>query len=85
MHAIFQHFWHTPNCPLDIKCMVHALFGDLFVRKDLGLGLASKGGSPQKFRKSQIPKFAHINNLLDMSTFRKCCTLRICGTCLLNV
>jgi hypothetical protein len=41
----------------------------------------SKVGGPQRSsanRKSQIRKFADLNNLLDLRTFRKCCTVRIC-------
>jgi hypothetical protein len=34
------------------------------------------GHSANKFRKSQIRKFADLNNLLDLPTFRKCDTLR---------
>ncbi len=33
------------------------------------------------FRKSQIRKFADLNNLLDLRTFRKCGNLRICDFC----
>jgi hypothetical protein len=41
-----------------------------------------KAGGPQiSFRKSQIRKFAYVNNLIDLWTFHKCDTLRIsiCG------
>jgi hypothetical protein len=34
--------------------------------------------SANKFRKMQICIFADLNNLLDLRTFRNCCTLRIC-------
>jgi hypothetical protein len=42
--------------------------------------LITKGGwSASKFRKSQIHKFVDINNVLDLRTFSKCGTLRICN------
>jgi hypothetical protein len=38
-----------------------------------------KGGrSANKFRKSQIRKFAELNYFLDLRTFRECDSLRIC-------
>ncbi len=36
------------------------------------------GRSANNFRQSQIRKFADSNNLLDLPTFRKCDSLRIC-------
>jgi hypothetical protein len=42
--------------------------------------LYDKGGrSANNFRKWQIHKLADLNNLLDLPTFRKCDSLRICG------
>ncbi len=44
-----------------------------------------KGGRPaNKFRKSQIRKFADFKKLLDLQTFRKCVTFRIFGPNLFN-
>ena len=39
------------------------------------------GGSENKFRESQIRKFAILNNLLDLRTFRKCDKSRIFAIC----
>ncbi len=45
---------------------------------NLCVAIPKGGRSANKFRKSQIRKFADLNSLLDLQTFRKCGTLRIC-------
>ncbi len=45
----------------------------------LRLSYRQRGAVRNKFRKSQILKFADLNFFLDLRTFRKCGNLRICN------
>jgi hypothetical protein len=50
----------------------------LYHGNSLVVSTTIKGGrSANKFRKKKIRKFADLNNLIDLRTFRKCGTLRI--------